>query len=150
MQDARRAQETHEAFNPPSRTGADAAGPVQAQAAAAEAETESEEETESESDDEIFKRANPELGLRQRAAAPEDPWRPIFIWLVDVVNHRLAAEGQDAVGSRVRALLPASGFTANDLTPEHLCDGKVLCALLMAIQPESLPKANPVALGRIA
>jgi len=146
---------------PPEPEPAPAPAPVQAApapakeaAAAAEASSSSEYET----DEEVFNKANPERGLREAPNTDGDRWAVFFEWLVDVVNYRLEdaiAKGSKSMGNELSALLPKPPketfkFSAEELRPEHLSNGKLLCALAMALKPAALPKAMSVDLGRIA
>merc|ERR1719468_1422305 len=66
---------------------------------------------------------------------------PMILWCVFVL----------AVRGRCRPLLPPDGNLYSEaLKPEHLSDGKLLCALVMAINPSMMPQALPAALARIA
>ncbi|CAJ1369338.1 unnamed protein product [Effrenium voratum] len=51
---------------------------------------------------------------------------------------------------QIRGLLPVGALDAEKLSIRDLCDGQLLCALVISVRPDVLPKANPVALGRIA
>ncbi|CAK0886878.1 unnamed protein product, partial [Prorocentrum cordatum] len=136
------------------RGSAAAAAGGSAGAAAAAAE-ESEYETDSEDEG---SRANPELGLKRAAEETTDPWQLAIMWLVGVIRHRLeakpaavvAAEANVAACKKIRPLLPPGDLSAQALEPEHLADGQLLCALVLAIKPDAFPKVLPVTLGRIA
>jgi hypothetical protein len=118
----------------------------QSTAAVGEEEEESEWETEEETDDEIFKRANPDRGLRQRNQTA-DPWQNMFKWIVAVVKHRQAA---DQVPKVLSTLVGPDDMDPATLKTESLCDGKILCALMIALQPKALGKLIPNAMGRLS
>lgn len=130
--------------------GNSTAAPVAAaDAGAAEDSGESEYETDSETDDEIFNRANPERGLKRGEEAC-DPWKPVFHWIVHVIEHRLKTGTQEVINKRIRGLLPGAPLVVADLTPEDLCDGKILCAFMNALRPEAMAKPIANAMGRLA
>ncbi|CAE7260023.1 unnamed protein product [Symbiodinium pilosum] len=110
---------------------------------------ESEEETEEETDDEVEQHAHPELGLR-RSSQPTDPWRPLLHWLCLVIEDRLKAPLPPAQERQVRGLLPTGGLVSEKLSVNDLSDGRLLCALMVSVRPDLLPKANAVSLGRVA
>lgn len=83
-------------------------------------------------------------------APPEDQWGPLLGWLAAVINQRLAAEDGDKAKQGLRALLPGPHLEQTALAPASLCDGRLLCALVMAICPERLSRVNSVALCRVA
>jgi len=115
-------------------------------------DSESEYETDSEPD--IFNKANPELGLRatkkpelERAAA--DPWTAFFVWLLEVVNYRAATDSGAPVAKLLSTLVSPERQSA-DLRIQDLTDGKLLCALLVALKPDCLTQVLPMPLGRVA
>jgi len=107
------------------------------------------EESEEETEDEIDAHASPELGLRRTSRA-EDPWRPVLRWLCSVIDARLKVPLPPAHARQVRGLLPLGGLDAEKLCVQDLSDGRLLCALVISVRPDVLPKANAVALGRLA
>lgn len=134
-------------FHPPSRASPSVPEEQVAPQPPADEEEESEYETESEPDEEIFKKANPDRGLRQTAETKE-PWRLMFDWMTATIAECLQAEGPEV--KRLKALLPAEGLDASTLKPEALCDGKILCAFIVALRPDSIGKPIPNAMGRLA
>jgi len=108
-------------------------------------------ETESESEDEdLYNRANAARGLRRSEGPKIDPWPLVFAWAAGSINHRMAIGGEKGIADKIRALLPPTGLKAKELTPAHLSDGKILCALIMALRPDLVSKAIPNVLGRLA
>ncbi|CAE7380756.1 unnamed protein product [Symbiodinium sp. CCMP2456] len=107
------------------------------------------EESEEETEDEIDAHASPELGLR-RTSRMEDPWRPALRWLCSVIDSRLKVPLPPAHARQVRGLLPLGGLDAEKLSVQDLSDGRLLCALVISVRPDVLPKANAVSLGRLA
>jgi len=125
--------------------------PATSSSAAAAADEESEYETDS--DEEGHARANPAFGLKRREETT-DPWRMYFEWVVAVVNWRLNKPGvPPGFCKTLQSLLPIGPdekLKAVHLQPEHLSDGKLLCAMCMSVEPKSIGKPNPVQLGRIS
>ncbi|CAE7258411.1 unnamed protein product [Symbiodinium microadriaticum] len=80
----------------------------------------------------------------------EDPWRPALRWLCSVIDSRLKVPLPPAHARQVRGLLPLGGLDAEKLSVQDLSDGRLLCALVISVRPDVLPKANAVALGRLA
>jgi len=64
-----------------------------------------------------------------------------------VVKHCLAAEGAQA--KAIQSLVGES-LDAAAPTPDLLCDGKILCAFIMALRPDLLKKPIPNAMGRLS
>ncbi|CAJ1402489.1 unnamed protein product [Effrenium voratum] len=134
----------------PGATGPSISPPFQAPSRVQVDEIDEEsEESEEETDDEVETHASPDLGLR-RASTPTEPWRPALAWLCAVVNERLQAPPPPSQARQIRGLLPVGALDAEKLSIRDLCDGQLLCALVISVRPDVLPKANPVALGRIA
>jgi len=97
--------------------------------------------------DDPAERADAKFGLR-KSVGFSDPWKPVYTWLVGSINHRLGAEGSEKLKRRIRSLLP-DPFSAN-LDPSDLSDGKLLCALLLSLKSEVLPKIGSSPLARLA
>eukprot|EP00933_Yihiella_yeosuensis_P010366 TRINITY_DN11684_c0_g1_i2.p1 TRINITY_DN11684_c0_g1~~TRINITY_DN11684_c0_g1_i2.p1 ORF type:complete len:264 (-),score=75.90 TRINITY_DN11684_c0_g1_i2:114-905(-) len=111
-----------------------------------------EEESEWETDSESEMRANPDLGLKRSSIdeSSNDPWRLFFRWMATVIQKKLEEPPPIAVAKQLRQLLPIDGLNAEKLSVNDLCDGQLLCALLISVKPDAMPRVNPVALGRIA
>eukprot|EP00913_Durusdinium_trenchii_P010462 g9809.t1 len=63
-------------------------------------------------------------------------------WIGGVIKDRLQTPLPAAHAKRVRALLPLGGVDGESLKVEDLCDGQLLCALIIAVRPEILPKVG--------
>ncbi|CAE7696343.1 unnamed protein product [Symbiodinium sp. CCMP2592] len=75
---------------------------------------------------------------------------PVLRWLCSVIDARLKVPLPPAHARQVRGLLPLGGLDAEKLCVQDLSDGRLLCALVISVRPDVLPKANAVALGRLA
>merc|ERR1712087_356446 len=133
--------------SPPAGFAVSSSAPVEEDAA-----TESSYETDTEDENDVFNHANPDPEYAnvklQRREARTDPWGKILTWIIDVINQKV--EAQNALSSKIKALLPSEGLRIEGMECDQLSDGKILCALIMAIKPEALPKALGSALARIA